>query len=168
MPSLCLATLRRTKASSRNVSKISCQERETLQVYAGMSPEKHLPCVYYFYRSIYYNSPISIPEQGQSHSVLEGRHQKSHELRSAWRSHLIIDCYNSYCIIASSLVYTESDLVDVMRKSFLKYILENWSDFLVNSFVLSLSWSKVSQLIASCHLKHNMTYMLIRIEVLNS
>ena len=49
-------------------------------------------------------------------------------------------------------------MVDVMRKSFLKYILENWSDFLINGFVFSHSRSKVSELIASCHLKYNVTW----------
>ena len=66
-----------------------------------------------------------------------------------------------------SISLSSTDLLDVMRKSFLKDILENWFDLLINGFVLSLSGSKVSQLTASCHLKHDVTYMLISVEFLN-
>ena len=75
-----------------------------------------------------------------------------HETSYMYTEQLIQNLSDSVSISLSS-----TDLLDVMRKSFLKDILENWSDFLVDIFVLSLSGSKVSQLIASCHLKHNMT-----------
>ena len=50
-----------------------------------------------------------------------------------------------------------SYLTDAVGKSLFKDELQDWSYFLVNSLVVSLTGPKVSQLISSSHFEYSMT-----------